>query len=75
MEDISMTFTIIKREVSALSADLQDELTAFLIHLRHQREPGYAEEMSRRLNDTDPESWTSLSDLKEESDRLSQGNL
>ncbi len=61
-----MTVMDLKREIAALEPIVQDELTAFLVQLRLQRDPEHAREMSRRRDDRRPESWVRLEDFEAE---------
>ncbi len=61
-----MTVTDLKREVAALGPVAQDELTAFLVQLKLQRDPEHAREMARRRDERRPESWVRLEDLEAE---------
>ena len=60
-----MGFAAVREEVESLSAEEQDRLAAHLAFLRVQRDPGYAREMGRRIEDRSPESWQSLDELKQ----------
>ena len=54
------------REVAALPPGRQNELAAFLLHLRLQHDPAWRAEMARRIDDKDPTHWVSLEDWKKE---------
>ena len=54
------------RAVASLSAIQQDELAAFLLHLRLRRDPAWRIEMTRRIDDNDPTHWTTLEDWEKE---------
>ena len=54
------------RVVASLSAEQQQELAGFLLHLRLQQQPEWRAEMARRIDDNDPSHWTSLEDWKKE---------
>lgn len=60
-----MTFEQLKEQLSGLREDQQDQVAAYLVHLRNLREPGYREEMARRIDDQDPAHWVDLSELRE----------
>jgi hypothetical protein len=47
----------IKDLIAALSPAEQNELSAFLFHLRHVSDPDYQDEVETRLNDKDPAHW------------------
>ncbi len=66
-----MTVMDLKREIAALEPIAQDELTAFLVQLKLQRDPEHAREMGRRRDDRRPESWVRLEDFEAE---IADGN-
>lgn len=55
-----------KRELAALPLEDQNELAAFLLHLRLERDPVWRTEMMRRIDDRTPDQWVSLADWKKE---------
>lgn len=55
-----------KREMAALPLEDQNELAAFLLHLRLERDPVWRTEMTRRIDDRTPEKWVPLTDWKKE---------
>ena len=57
-----MTVPDLRKELVALEPEAQDELVAFRVHLRRERDPEYAAEMERRLDDRRPESWVRIED-------------
>ncbi len=59
-----MTVMDLKQEIAALEPVAQDELTAFLVQLRLQRDPEHAREMGRRRDDRRPENWVRLEDFE-----------
>jgi hypothetical protein len=61
-----MTLVDIKREIAALDLRQQNELAAYIVHLRHQQDPEYCKELERRLDDRRPESWVRLEDAERE---------
>lgn len=61
-----MTVMDLKREIATLEPVAQDELTAFLVQLKLQRDPEHAREMGRRRDDRRPESWARLEDFEAE---------
>lgn len=61
-----MTLSEIKKEIAGLSPQRQDELAAFIVHLKHERDPQYAQEMRRRLEDPDPDHWASLESVEQQ---------
>ncbi len=54
------------RAAASLSTEQQNELAAFLLHLRLQQDPAWRTEMTRRIDDADPAHWTTLEDWKKE---------
>jgi hypothetical protein len=64
----AMSMAELMREVANLPVQQQNELAAYLLHLRLQLEPGWRSEMTRRLDARDPSSWVSLDDWKKEVD-------
>ncbi len=61
-----MTVVDLKREIASLEPEAQDQLAAFIAHLRHERDPEYSRELERRLDDRDAENWVRLEDLEAE---------
>ncbi len=61
-----MTVVDLKRELASLEPDVQDQLAAFIVHLRHERDPERSRELERRLDDRDPKNWVPLEDLEAE---------
>ncbi len=61
-----MTVVDLKREIASLEPESQDQLAAFIVHLRHERDPEYSRELERRLDDRDPKNWVRLEDLEAE---------
>ena len=55
----------IKSGVTDLPVEQQDQLAAYLVHLRHQRDAGLRREISSRLDDKNPNNWISFDQLKE----------
>jgi hypothetical protein len=60
-----MTVEQIKEEVSNLPETQQDQLVAYVVHLRHMRDASTRQELSRRMDDHDPAHWISVDQLKE----------
>jgi hypothetical protein len=54
------------RAVASLPAEQQNELAAFLLHLRPQHDPEWRTEMTKRIDDSSPEKWVTLEDWKKE---------
>ena len=59
-----MTMAEIMREVAEWPADRQNELAAFLLHLRLGKDSSWRSEMTRRIDDKDPDNWVALPDWK-----------
>jgi hypothetical protein len=55
----------IKNEMANMPQHHQDHLAAYLVHLRHQRDPKICAEIRSRIEDKDPANWVSLDELKE----------
>ena len=52
------------RTIAELPGKQQNELAAFLLHLRLQNDPAWRTEMTSRIDDRNPKNWISLEDLK-----------
>lgn len=52
-----MSVDDLKKAVTRLSTDEQNELSAFLFHLRHRGDPAYQAAVEDRLGDKDPSHW------------------
>jgi len=61
-----MTVLDLKREIASLTPNAQDEIAAYIVHLRNERDPEYSRELERRLNDRDEKNWVRLEDLEAE---------
>ncbi len=61
-----MTVVDLKREIALLEPEAQNQLAAFIVHLNHERDPEYSQELERRLDDRDSKNWVPLGDLKAE---------
>lgn len=59
-----MSMADLMREVAALPQKRQNELAAFLLHLRLQQDPAWRTEMTRRIDDRNPKNWVRLEDLE-----------
>ena len=62
-----MTMAELMREVASLPAERQNELAAYLLHLRLQHDAVWRSEMTRRIDDHTPSNWVKLEDWKKES--------
>jgi len=60
-----MSIEQIKEELAAMPVEQQNHLVAYLIHLRHERDPKSREELTRKIDDRDPSHWVGLDQLKE----------
>ena len=56
----------LKREMAALPLEDQNELAAYLLHLRLERDPVWRTEMTHRIDDRTPGQWVPLADWKKE---------
>lgn len=61
-----MSMAELMREMAKLPPQLQNELAAYLLHLRLQHDDAWRTEMTRRIDESDPTRWTSLDDWKKE---------
>ena len=52
-----MSVQEIKEQLAALPRNEQDEVIAYLFHLRHAHDREYASQTARRLKDKDPSHW------------------
>lgn len=64
-----MSVKEIKEQLATLPRAEQDEVVAYLFHLRHRDDPEYAREIGRRLDDQNPGSWLSMDDFEAALDR------
>ena len=60
-----MTLEQIKEGLASLPEEQQDHVVAYVVHLRHLRDPQTRQELTRRIDDRDPSHWVSLDQLKE----------
>jgi len=59
-----MSMAELMREVAALPQKRQNELAAFLLHVRLQQDPAWRTEMARRIDDRNPKNWVRLEALE-----------
>ncbi|MES2438734.1 MAG: hypothetical protein V4584_06700 [Verrucomicrobiota bacterium] len=59
-----MSVKEIKEQLATLPRQEQDEVVAYLFHLRHRDDPDYNREMDRRLGDRNAENWLSVEDFE-----------
>ncbi len=52
-----MNLEEIKQGIASLSPQAQNEVTAFLFHLRHAGDAGYQQRVTARLADSDQAHW------------------
>jgi hypothetical protein len=64
-----MSVEQIKKEITVLSPLEQNELTAFLFHLRHRDEPTYCDAVDQRINDTDKTHWLTVDEFERQLDQ------
>lgn len=65
-----MSIATLQQEVQALPVEDQAKLAAFLLSLRMKRD-GLLEEISRRLDDSNPSGWVEWNVLKGSADKKS----
>jgi len=53
----------IKAAIEALPVEEGKRLAAFLVSLRYKDLAGYRARMARKIDDNNPKSWTTLSEL------------
>ncbi len=61
-----MSMAELMKVVASLPAEQQTELAAFLLHLRLRQDPDWKAEMTKRIDDKNPDNWVSLEDWKRE---------
>lgn len=54
----------IKQRIVSLSGDEQNELSAFLFHLRHRGDPADIQKAEERLADRDPSHWLTIDEFE-----------
>ena len=52
-----MSVEDLKRALTTLSAGEQDEVSAFLFHLRHRADAAYQADIEHRISDKDSSHW------------------
>ncbi|MEQ1749786.1 MAG: hypothetical protein ABL974_10215 [Prosthecobacter sp.] len=63
-----MSVEQIKREITILTDTEQNEVTAFLFHLRHRNDAAYRDAVDARMNDQDKSHWLPLDAFERELD-------
>lgn len=59
-----MSVAELKSEVEKLSPEERNQFSAFLVALRIREDKEFREELTRKIDDHQPENWISLEDLK-----------
>jgi hypothetical protein len=59
-----MSVKEIKEQLATLPRRDQDEVVAYLFHLRHRDDPDYNREIDRRLGDRNSGNWLSIDDFE-----------
>ncbi len=68
-----MSLEDVKTAVAGVPQEDQDELAAYLVYLRHRRDPGIAAESRARMDDADGRNWlTGDEPVGDESMRVGQ---
>jgi TorA maturation chaperone TorD len=60
-----MTMEQIKEKLASMPEEQQDHLAAYMVHLRHLRDPLARQEITRKIDDREPSHWISVEQLKE----------
>ncbi len=60
-----MTLDKVKEELANMPEEQQNHVAAYLVHLRHLRDPITRQELTRRIDDKDPAHWISVDQLKD----------
>jgi hypothetical protein len=63
---LDVSFKEIKSGLAELPEEQQDQLAAYLVHLRHQRDTQLRRELSSRLEDKNPDHWVSIDQLRDQ---------
>lgn len=66
-----MSVEEIKQKLATLRRQEQDEVIAFLFHLRHTHEGDYRSSVARRLEDAESSHWLSPDEFERRLDRKS----
>jgi hypothetical protein len=64
-----MSVQEIKEKLASLSRREQDEVVAFLFHLRHADDKEYQSTLGRRFEDQDPKHWLSPDQFESQLDK------
>ena len=68
-----MSVQEIKKQLAALPRPQQDEVIAYLFHLRHADDADYERKIARRLEDREPAHWLSPDQFESELDKRDTG--
>ena len=60
-----MSLEDIKSEIAGMTREEQDQLAAYLVHLRHEQDTKVRADITAKIDDKDPAHWVSLDELKE----------
>ena len=63
-----MSLQEIKEKLATFSRKDQDEVIAFLFHLRHANDADYQRDLAKRLQDQDPLHWLSPDEFQRKLD-------
>jgi len=64
-----MSVQELKEKLAALARSEQDEVIAYLFHLRHAHDGQYEGEIDHRLGDKNPSHWLSPDEFERELDK------
>ncbi len=64
-----MSVQEIKKQLAALPRTEQDEVIAFLFHLRHAHDSDYEGQIDRRLSERNPAHWISPDEFERQLDK------
>jgi hypothetical protein len=65
----AMSVEDIKHSIASLSPAEQNEVSAFLFHLRHATDPDYQERINSRLSDRDTAHWLTPEEFERQLDQ------
>jgi hypothetical protein len=68
-----MSVQEIKQKLAALPRSEQDEVIAYVFHLRHEDDTEYRSKIARRLEDRQPSHWLSPDQFESELDKRDAG--
>jgi hypothetical protein len=63
-----MSVEELKKALTSLSVREQEELSAFLFHLRHRTDPDYQKTVEGRMSDKDPAHWLKPEEFEKQLD-------